>query len=559
MEVISKPEPYDAIVVGSGATGGVAAWRLTEGGLRVLVLEAGPALKGGHSTYGSQGTNMMRQVFRHFFSDRQRVQETHPGYWESNPDLFVDDKDNPYTHPKDQPYHWIRGRHVGGRSHTWGGVCLRFSNYELKSSSRDGWGEDWPISTEDLSPHYEGLERFFAVHGSREGLEQLPDGAFVEARPLTSGEQVMKKVVEEKFGRRMFISRGIRARRHHEKGEKFTKLSSPGTTLAAANATGRLTLQTDAVVSRVLVDPNTGMASGVEYVDRESGERREARAKLVFLCASTIESVRILMSSKDANHPEGLGGASGVLGRGLMDHISSNNWFFMPDVPDEPGHELLGSDSILIPRWVNVGSDKQPFMRGFGMWGGIQRMPIPGFLRRKRGIALGFLCAMGEALPNPDSRLVLDENVKDRWGLPVPHLACRWMENDLAVAKAGREAAIEMITAAGGVMATLPDLLHTPLIGEFMKGLDDLSNRSPPGLFVHEVGGARMGSNPKSSVVDPHCRVWDAPNVYVTDGACWVSSGWQNPTLTEMAITARAAAHAVATLRGEEPAKVVAA
>jgi choline dehydrogenase-like flavoprotein len=559
MEVMSRPEPYDAIVVGSGATGGVAAWRLAEAGLRVLVLEAGPALKGGHSTYGSQGANMMKQVYRHFVTGRQKVQETHAGYWESNPDLFVDDKDNPYTTPKDQPYHWIRGRHLGGRSHTWGGVCLRFSNYELKATSHDGWGDDWPISTEDLSPHYEVLERFFRVYGSREGLEQLPDGAFVEARPFTPGELVMKKVVEEKFGRRMIISRGIRARRHHEKGEKFTKLSSPGTTLAAANATGRLTLQTDAVVSRVLRDPKTGMAGGVEYVDRESGQRREARARMVFLCASSIETVRILMSSKDAEHPEGLGGASGVLGRGMMDHITSNNYFYMPDVPDEAGHELLGSDSFLIPRWVNVGGDKRQFLRGFGMWGGIQRMPIPGFLRRKRGMALGFMCAMGEALPHPDNRITLDESQKDRWGLPVPHLSCRWVENDLAVAKAGKEAAEEMIKASGGVMAGLTDLLHTPLIGEFMKGLDQLSACSPPGLFVHEVGGAKMGTSPKSSVVDPNCRVWDAPNVYVTDGACWVSSGWANPTLTEMAITARAAAHAVAVLKGEEPAKVVAA
>ncbi|HEY8206921.1 MAG TPA: GMC family oxidoreductase [Myxococcaceae bacterium] len=558
MDVISKPEPYDAIVVGSGATGGVAAWRLAEAGLRVLVLEAGPSLKGGNASYGSQGGNMAKAVFRHFITGRQRIQETHAGYWESNPDLFVDDKDNPYTTPKDQPYHWIRGRHLGGRSHTWGGVCLRFSDYELKATSHDGWGEDWPIGTAELSPHYEVLERFFQVHGSLEGLEQLPDGVFVEARPFSSGERVMKQVVEEKFGRRLIISRGIRARRHPDKGEKFTRLSAPGTTLAAAHATGRLTLQTDAVVARVIVDPKTGLASGVEYADRESGQFREARGKLVFLCASSIESVRILMSSRSTEHPEGLGGASGVLGRGMMDHITSNNYFFMPNVADEPGHELLGSDSFIIPRWVNVGGSKESYLRGFGMWGGIQRMPIPPFLRRKHGMALGFMCAMGEALPHPDNRVTLDPDVKDRWGLPVPHLACRWVDNDLAVAKAGRAAAEEMIKASGGVMATLTDLLHTPLIGNFMKSLDELSTCSPPGLFVHEVGGARMGISPKSSVVDPNCRCWDAPNVYVTDGACWVSSGWQNPTLTEMAITARASAHAVAALK-EGVSRVVAA
>jgi choline dehydrogenase-like flavoprotein len=280
---------------------------------------------------------------------------------------------------------------------------------------------------------------------------------------------------------------------------------------------------------------------------------------MVFLCASTIETLRILMSSKSAEHPEGLGAGSGVLGRGVMDHISSNNWFFMPDVPDEPGHELLGSDSFIIPRFVNVGGHKASYLRGFGMWGGIQRMPIPNFLKRKHGVALGFMCAMGETLPHQDNRVTLDPDVKDRWGLPVPHLACRWTDNDLAVAKAGRAAAAEMITAAGGVVTTLPEIFRTPLIGNFMKGLDDLSNCTPPGLFVHEVGGARMGTSPKSSVVDPHCRCWDAPNVYVTDGACWVSSGWQNPTLTEMAITVRAAAHAVAALKEGATSNVVAA
>lgn len=541
---------FDAIVIGSGATGGVAAKQLSEAGLNVLVLEAGPGFAGGDA-YGTPNTNLVRQLYAHFIRRRQPVQERHSSYWDVHPGLFVDDIDHPYTTPTDKPYRWIRNRVVGGRSLTWGGVTLRLSNHEFKAASRDGIGDDWPIEHDDLAPYYDELEQFFAVHGSRERLPQLPDGVFLPARPLTSAELHLRQAFERVPGCRLIPSRGIRAGRYPDAGEQFSRLSSIGTTLAAALATGRTTVQSGAVVARLIPDPNTGRIRAVEYIETATGQLRRSTARIVFLCASTIESVRLLMASASPTHEGGIGAASGMLGRGLMDHIVSCLWFYLPDVADDgrAAHELLGSDGIIVPRFQNLGPERAPYLRGFGLWGGAQRMFFPEFLRKKRGCAIGFLCAMAEALPDEKNHMRLDPEVRDKYGLAVPHLSCAWTDNDLVLSRAARAAAQELIAAAGGVVCEMHDLVHLPVIGGFMKQLQSELQPSIPGLFVHEVGGARMGREPRGSVVNRFCQCWDAPNLFVTDGACWVSSGWQNPTLTEMAITARAADHAVAELR----------
>jgi choline dehydrogenase-like flavoprotein len=310
-----------------------------------------------------------------------------------------------------------------------------------------------------------------------------------------------------------------------------------------------MTMRTNAVVSRIVVDPDGARATGVEFVDAVTHKVEEVRARTVFLCASTIESLRILMNSKSTAHPQGIGASSGVLGRYLMDHVAGNVYFHLPDVPGDESYDLLGSESIIIPRFQNLGETREDYPRGFGFWGGIQRLPIPNLLRRKGSDAIGFLTARGEVLPHFDNHVRLDPEVRDVWGLPAAHIELEWKEDDLKTSRAGRIATEEMIAAAGGRVAELPDLVHMPVVGRFIREMQKEWVRSTPGLFVHEVGGARMGLSPKDSVVDSFCKCWDVPNLFVTDGACWPSCGWQNPTLTEMAVTARACDHAVAELK----------
>lgn len=536
----TPPSEFDAIVVGSGATGGVAAKQLCEAGLKVLVLEAGPALKG-PSAYGNPVTNVGKQLWQRWFKGHQPVQERHGGYWETNPALYTDDQKNPYATPDDKPYRWIRGRQVGGRSHTWGGVLLRFSDYEFKAASRDGVGVDWPLTSAELSPHYAMLEKFFHCWGGRDHLPQMPDGEFESACAFSPGEEKFKAVLETTLQRRLIASRGIRAGRFAAKGERFSRLSSSGSTLIAAEQTGNLTLQSDAIVCKLVHEG--GRASGVEWVDAKTGQVTGAKARLVFLCASTIESLRILMMT-------GVGNASGLLGRGLMDHIVVNTYFAMPGVKDVDGFELLGSDGSMVPRYQNLeGQPRAEHLRGFGFWGGINRLKFPSLMRKQSGVAFGFYAGMGETLPSDANHVRLDETLKDAWGLPAPFISCDWSDNDLLLAKTMARDGAEMVEAAGGVVSNFTDLVRTPFITGFMKDMTNEWKRTTPGLFVHEVGGARMGLDDKTSVTNPYCQLWELPNVFVTDGACWVSSGWQNPTHTEMAITARACERAVTDLK----------
>jgi choline dehydrogenase-like flavoprotein len=305
------------------------------------------------------------------------------------------------------------------------------------------------------------------------------------------------------------------------------------------------------VVARVTVTPDGTRATGVEFVDALTGRTDGARAKVVFLCASTLESVRILMNSTSTAHPQGIGAASGALGRYVMDHSAGNVYFYLPGIPDEGGpYALLGSDSIMIPRYQNLGGTPEPYLRGFGLWGGIQRLPVPGFLQKHKREAWGFLCARSETLPHRDNRMELDPVLTDAWGIPAAHIVCEWKQEDLALASAGRQAAREIVEAGGGVCTEVTELFYTPLVTA-TSARCRRSGRCPRQDV--RPRGRRRADGGRCEVLGarPWARAWDVPNLYVTDGACWPTSGWQNPTLTEMAVTARSCEHAAQQPRRE--------
>jgi choline dehydrogenase-like flavoprotein len=551
----SRRKIYDAIVVGSGATGGWAAKVLTERGMTVLVLEAGRQLdpqKDFREHTFSYELKYRGLVPGSKYAPRQPIQSRCYAANEYGHHLFVDDVDNPYTTPDDKPFWWIRGRQVGGRSITWGRQSYRLSDYDFKAAERDGYGESWPISYKDLEPYYDQVEEFVGVSGSYEKLPQLPDSKFLPPMAMTCGERLLKKAVESKFsGRNVIIGRAAILTKSHQgraachycghcdRGcTTHSYYSSPGSTLPAAAKTGRMTLRPNAVVREILLDPNTGKARGVRVINQLTRQDSEEYGKVIVLCASTLESTRILLNSKSGGRANGLGNSSGALGHYLMDHMYQISAGGV--VPMLKGTEYDYSDGrangIYIPRFRNI-TDKHPnFIRGYGMQGGCTQgysfshaTQTPGFgasfkkLVRENPNEIPFwLGAWCEMLPRKENRVAIDPNKVDAWGVPVLHVDCTHGDNERAMAKDALETIREMVDAAG--FTTLYSNL-TP---------------APPGFCIHEVGTARMGADPKTSVLNKWNQSWDVKNVFVTDGACFVSQGCQNPTLTMMAITARA-------------------
>ncbi|NEQ95480.1 MAG: GMC family oxidoreductase [Cyanothece sp. SIO2G6] len=534
---------YDVVVVGSGATGGIAAKELSERGLQVLVLEAGRSLNSPQML--SNGIPAMTKRLYNLATGQQSRQASHPGYWKANPDLFINEQDNPYTTPENKPFSWTRGRQVGGKSLTWGGITLRLSDYEFKATSQDGFGQDWPIAYSDLAPYYDYLERFFQVQGRADGLPQLPDGCYARAATFTPAEAYLKSVLETSGDAesRLIISRGFSLHPQSERtpNGSWPRSSSLGSSLVAALTTGRVTLQSDAVVSHLNFGPGSDKATGVTYFDRIHHTQHTVHGRSIMLCASAIESVRILLHSTAAYQTNGLANASDLLGRYLMDHVSTSRFFVLPTAPPlEKPTELSGSGSFFIPRSCNLGNQDQPFLRGYGLWGGIQRFGVPAVLQKVDG-AIGFLIGHGEVLPQHHNRVTLDPNVVDAWGIPVPHIDCQWSDNEMAMVQHMHQRIESIVQQAGGRCMGLTDLFHAPLMGAYLRKMEKiLAFAAPPGYYIHEVGGACMGTSPQNSVVNAHNQCWEAPNVFVTDGACWTSSGWQSPTLTSMALTARA-------------------
>lgn len=556
---------FDAIVVGSGISGGWAAKELTEKGLGTLLLEAGPpivperdycehvqAYSLPYRGYGNQRTLHAEQPIQ---SQTGACDE-----WGSK--FFVNDRENPYANDPDKPFLWIRGRHVGGRSIMWGRQVYRWSDLDFEANGRQGIGVDWPIRYADIAPWYSYVEKFIGVSGQAEGLAQLPDGEFLPPMALNCGEAHVKEAMSKRWRRERMLTIGrcaILTRPHQGRAAchycgpcargciTHSYFSSIGSTLPAAAATGRLTLRPNTVVAEVAYDPHSGRASGVRAIDAETRQPLEFRARVIFLCASALESARILLNSKSARFPTGLANSSDQLGRNVMDHpFGAGAGGVLPGMED---HKSFGNrpNGIYVPRFRNL-SDRHPkFVRGYGFQGGASRS---GWHRGTTGAGVGaefkqallgglgpwefWIGGWGECLPRADNRMTLHPTLKDTWGIPALHIQCTWSANELEILKDMQVAAAEVLDAAGA------------------REIRTFDDKLAPGLCIHEMGTARMGRDPKTSVLNGWNQAHDVPNLFVTDGACMASSGNQNPSITYMALTARACDYAAQRLKRRE-------
>ena len=555
-----KRKEYDAIVVGSGITGGFAAKELCEQGLKTLIVERGRNIVHGKDYVGEHKSSW--ELDYRGLGDRQRyqrdyaVQSTCYAFGPATEHFFVNDREHPYSTDSDKDFYWIRGYHLGGRSITWGRQCYRWSDLDFEANARDGIGVDWPIRYEDIAPWYDYVESFVGISGQAEGLPQLPDGRFLPAMDMNVVEIAMRERILAAFPERLLTigraavlteSHNGRAPCHYcgpcmrgcSTGSYFSSLSA---TLPAALATGNLDIQTDAIVSTVDYDQDSGKATGIRYVDAHTKDEVEVRARLIFLCASTLGSTYILLNSKSRRFPNGLGNASGALGHYLMDHhYGLGSQGHMPGF-DNKGTSGVRPNNIYVARYRNI--DEKTRMKEFGRGYGIQgeawrstwreEAAGPGLgidlktrLRRQGEWVAGLWC-WGEMLPDYDNYVELTDET-DEWGLPIMNIHCSFGENEFAMRKDMLATTAEMLDASGV---------------KNISTSDDIEN-NPPGACIHEMGTARMGRDPKTSVLNGWNQIHEAPNVFVTDGACMTSSACQNPSITYMALTARAAHHAV--------------
>lgn len=508
---------------------------LAEGGARVLVIDAGPDFTA-RVAFGNALGNAARRLAG-ISSGRHRRQSQHPGYWKANPTLYADERLHPYDVPTDRPFLWTRGLQVGGRSLTWGGITLRLSDHDLVGVEVDGERIGWPLRASDLSAHYGYLERWLGVHGARDGLPGLPDGELTSPLPLTAAEQRFAKAVQQQCGHTVIHSRGFGPPAADlENG--WPRSSSRGSSLPRAMATGRVRLLADHMVERMLLQPDCSRATGVIAIDQRNGQRHRLQADLIVLAASTIQSVSLLLRSHEQQISGGFADPSGRLGTRLMDHVSTSQFFSFPGRSQGAQPALSGAGSLFLPFGRNL--QDADFQGGYGLWGGIGRFDPPRWLMRKPNSTTGFLIGHGEVLPRAHNQVRLSDRT-DRWGVRVPYIDCRWGDNEAAMVTHMRRTMAECIEVAGGQALAMSDLFHLPMIEPLMRNSVAASDRAaPPGYYIHEVGGAPMGSDQRVSVVDPCNRLWRVPNVLVVDGSCWPSSAWQSPTLTMMALSRRA-------------------
>ena len=550
---------YDAIVVGTGISGGWAAKELCEKGLKTLVLERGRMVKHieDYPTVNLDPWDLPNGDIPTQKDIKRQEKQHRTGYTTrpSRKHFFVDDVDHPYN--EDKRFDWMRGYHVGGRSLMWGRQSYRLSDIDFSANAKDGNGVDWPIRYKDLEKWYDYVEEYIGVSGENLGLEQLPDGKFLKPMELNCVETHLKHNISENYedrvltiGRTAHITEGTKPgqgrmncqyRNRCMRGCPFgAYFSSNSSTLPAAEATGNMTLRPNSIVHEIIYDDTTKKATGVKVIDTETNETIEFKAKVIFLCASAIASTYILMNSKSDRFPNGLGNDSGELGHNLMDHHFKAGAYGKFDGFHDKYYSGRRPNGIYIPRFRNLGgeTDSNEFIRGYGYQGGASRQDWSDTVRelsygkelkeailKPGGWTMG-LTGFGETLPYHDNRMYLDYDKKDKWGLPTVTFDAEFKENELKMREDMIAQAMQMLEKAG------------------FKDIEPMDSIGAPGLGIHEMGTARMGRDPKTSVLNKYNQVHSVKNVYVTDGAAMTSAGCQNPSLTYMALTARAAEHA---------------
>jgi len=552
---------FDAIVVGSGMTGGWAAKELTEKGLRTLVLEAGrPIVPEKDYVEHVAPWDMPFRGKR----DRKKLLQDQPiqslcyACEETNAQFFIKDSEHPYTTEPGKPFRWIRGRQVGGRSILWGRQSYRWSDLDFTANLRDGIAVDWPIRYADLAPWYDYTEDFIGISGEPLGLPQLPDGKFLPPMPMNCAELAVKQAMAKHFGGERVLTIGRvavltqthrgRAACHycgpcHRGCITLSYFSSVNATLPAAEKTGRLTLRPFSTVHSLILDSSARRLTGVRVIDSETRATLEFHAPIIFLCASTLESVRILLNSATTEFPGGLANSSGELGHNLMDHIKGGGAKGI--IPGYENRRSFGNrpNIAYMPRFRNVKENHPGFVRGYGFQGeadqeGWDRGIIsPAFgadfknaISRPGPWEFTF-SGYGECLANHNNFVEIDKNTVDAWGIPSLKIHCAFGENEFAIRKDMAVAGAEMLSAAGAI------------------SIRPFQDDDPPGFSVHEMGTARMGRDPKSSVLNAWNQSHDIKNLFITDGSCMTSSGCVNPSLTYMALTARACDYAVKQLK----------
>jgi choline dehydrogenase-like flavoprotein len=556
-----KKRTYDAIVIGSGISGGWAAKELCEKGLKTLVLERGRKLD--HITDYSTANTPVWELPHHNRLTHSEETKDYPiqsicyAFNEGTKHLFVRDTEHPYQQKR--PFEWIRGYHVGGKSLMWARQCYRWSEHDFEANARDGHGVDWPIRYADLAPWYSYVERFAGINGSKENLPQYPDGDFLPPIALNFFETEFKKKIEKKFpGRYLVPGRSANVTKVHNgrgpcqyrnlchRGCPFSAaFASQATTLAAAAETGKMTLRPDSIVHSIIFDEKKGRATGVRVIDATTKEMTEFYAKIIFVNASTMNTTLILLNSNDtARFPNGLGNDSGVLGHNLMDHNYRGRGYARHEGYKDSYYKGRRPVGFVIPNFRNFGGDQQKdFVRGYTIggesgredWGrgtyadGFgaafkQKMTTPG------DWTTGFYC-MAETLPNPNNRVTLNTAIRDQWGMPTLDVDANWGPNEEAMLK--------------DMFVTMQELYEA---GGF-KDIAVYDSGEAMGRGIHEMGTARMGRDPKTSMLNGFNQLHAIKNVFVTDGACMASTAWQNPSVTYMALTARAVDYAVKELK----------